>query len=269
MRSVKMLWVMACAVAVSGCESEAEKAVRETLVDPSSAEFKDVETCPGDSSITTGQVNGKNRMGAYAGFNGFFVEDGRVVYAGDDAFMQLLDRCYDTGGSRLEDAAAEARAEDLGETSPANGDWVNTTDTNPIDDTKTEVASLIAESGSSSRGNSITLVARCESNQTEMYVNWNDYLGDDSNDVYSDWKYVTVRVGKDEAQKQRWSISTDNEATFAPGSPISLLKDMARTDKLVLQTTPYNESPVTAIFNLNGIKSALKPVADGCGWSID
>jgi hypothetical protein len=111
-------------------------------------------------------------------------------------------------------------------------------------------------------------IARCDSNKTEVYVNWNDYLGDDSRSAYNEWKYVTVRVGDEDARQQQWSISTDSKATFAPGSSVELLRRMAKVDRLVLQTTPYNENPITAVFDLKGIDKALKPVAEECKWQL-
>ncbi|MEL8222763.1 type VI secretion protein, partial [Escherichia coli] len=29
---------------------------------------------------------------------------------------------------------------------------------------------------------------------------------------------------------------------------------------------PYNESPVSATFNLSGLSNALKPLQDACNW---
>ncbi|CAN7265223.1 hypothetical protein [Caulobacter sp. LjRoot300] len=124
----------------------------------------------------------------------------------------------------------------------------------------------IAEEGAASGGEPITLTIRCQSNKTELYVNWNDYLGDDSHDVYNDWKQVIVRVGTAEATTQRWGISTDSNATFAPGSPVALIQKMGKADRLVLQTTPYNENPVTAVFKLNGMDIATKQLGESCSW---
>ncbi|ENG76194.1 hypothetical protein ECP03052938_5043 [Escherichia coli p0305293.8] len=30
--------------------------------------------------------------------------------------------------------------------------------------------------------------------------------------------------------------------------------------------TPYNESPVSATFNLNGLSTTLKPLQEACNW---
>ena len=151
----------------------------------------------------------------------------------------------------------------------AVGDWTSSQTTNPIDDSQTVVLSLQAEEGASRRGQPVVFVARCKSNATEAYIIWNDYLGDDSSDVYDEWKYVTIRVGEGEAIQQRWSVSTDKKATFAPAWAGNLLKEMMTATSIVAQTTPYGENPVTATFDTTGMSTALAPLASTCNWSMD
>jgi type VI secretion system protein VasI len=69
--------------------------------------------------------------------------------------------------------------------------------------------------------------------------------------------------------EQRWDLSTDSKATFAPAWAGDLLKEMAGSNSFIAQTTPYGESPVTAIFDTSGLREALKPLMEVCGWSMD
>jgi len=148
------------------------------------------------------------------------------------------------------------------------GKWNVTHSTNPVDDSQTVVVSLTADSGASRWGDRVRFYARCQSNKTEAYIFWGDYLGDDSSDVYSEWKNVTIRLGDQKAKKQRWGVSTDSKATFAPSWAGMLLQEIAKVDRLVVQTTPYNESPVTAIFDVKGFENALPLLAETCGWVV-
>ncbi len=148
------------------------------------------------------------------------------------------------------------------------GAWRKSEKINPIDDSKTVTLALAAESGTSRSGEPITFIARCQSNTTEAYAVWGDYLGDDSNDVYSEWKRVTVRIGSDKAHEQKWTVSTDRQATFAPDWSANLLKKLLDQDRLVLQTTPYGQSPVTAIFDITGLRSVLGDLAETCNWTF-
>ncbi|MCK0153882.1 zinc ribbon domain-containing protein [Alcanivorax sp. S6407] len=137
---------------------------------------------------------------------------------------------------------------------------------NPVDDTITNSFILSPDSGQNYKG-TFDLVVRCKSNKTELYVKWHDYLGDDSSSVYEDWKNVIVRVGDSKAVTQRWSISTDKTATFA-SSAIPLLKKIANADKLLLQTTPYNENPAQAIYDTKGLEEPISKIAKRCNWKL-
>lgn len=70
--SSKLLTGIILLVTISGCssiESEATEQVARDLFDPSSAQFRDVSEVA--DNLVCGEVNGKNRMGAYVGFTKF------------------------------------------------------------------------------------------------------------------------------------------------------------------------------------------------------
>jgi type VI secretion system protein VasI len=137
------------------------------------------------------------------------------------------------------------------------GKWEVITDVNPIDDSKTVTLMLNASSGANRYKQPVFLIARCKSNETDLYIGWNDYLGSEAN--------VLTRVGDNKAITTKWSMSTDSKATFHTAS-IPFLKEMLGSNKLIAQITPYNESPVTAIFNTTGLENAIKPLRETCGW---
>lgn len=139
------------------------------------------------------------------------------------------------------------------------GDWSVAEKINPLDDTAVYFAVLDAQTGRSRRGDKISMVIRCANNRTEMYINWHDYLGMDSTQV-------TYRVGKNAAVRQEWSLSTDNQSTFFPGSPVSVLKQMVEETSFVASLVPYNENPVTVEFDITGIEPALQNIRKNCGW---
>jgi type VI secretion system protein VasI len=177
-----------------------------------------------------------------------------------------LDRlgCYD----------AIAKAQGLDGPQPAAvdttgaGKWRISRDKNPIDDSERVVLMLAADEGASRFKAPVTFVARCQSKKTEAYIIWGEYLGNDG-DIDEDYKVVTVRVGSKSAKQERWGTSTDSEATFAPDWAGDLLKEMAGANKLVVQVTPYDENPITAVFDTTGMKAALAPLMDVCGWTLD
>lgn len=137
------------------------------------------------------------------------------------------------------------------------GKWNVGVDTNPIDDSRTVNLVLRADSGASRFGEAVFLVARCQSNSTDLYINWNEYLGSEAN--------VLTRVGSSKAVTKSWSMSTDSQATFHR-RPIGFLKKMLGVNSLVAQITPYSKSPVTAIFDTTGLTNAITPLRETCGW---
>jgi hypothetical protein len=256
MTSASKISVVAFGLLLSGCDgsgfamgeaAEVQTQIKQSLAVPDSARFSDVGRCPSDKDMWRGNLDAQNRMGAYTGAEPFFFKDGVLTTLSDRRFTKSMNACY---GSKEEN-------------------WRTSDSTNPLDDSKIVIATGEADVDlTTGTESNINITVRCQSGKTEMWIAWDEYLGDDSNDVYSEWKRVTVRVGKQKARTERWGISTDGVASFAPDPPQGLLRQMAKSDQAVFQTTPYNESPITATFKLEGFMKALEPVAQQCGWSL-
>jgi type VI secretion system protein VasI len=107
---------------------------------------------------------------------------------------------------------------------------------------------LEADSGKNKWGEPIMLFLRCRSNETNMYIYWGDYVGEEVG--------VLTRVDKFAAETSQWSISTDGKATFYPGSPVSFIRNMFHAGQLIAQVNPYDEGPILAIFDIKGLKVA-------------
>lgn len=241
---------------LSGCDGSGltigesaavQKEIKQTLAVPESARFSDFRKCPNDNEMWTGNLDAQNRMGVYTGPEPFFFKDGVLTSVSDRRFIKAMNSCY---GSK-------------------NETWHSSSSTNPLDDSKIVVATGDADVDlTTGTEKTIKLTIRCQSGKTEMWIAWDDYLGDDSNDIYNEWKMVTVRVGTEKARNERWDLSTDGVATFAPGSPIPLIRQMTKSEQIVFKTIPYSANPVVATFKLDGFGKAVEPVAKQCGWSL-
>lgn len=168
-----------------------------------------------------------------------------------------VDSTSEETNQALGNDASANKVEKLEELS-LNGKWETNASVNQIDDTETAFAILEATSGVGRYGNKVRLIARCKSNKTEVFVNWDSYLGMDSTDVVS-------RIGANKAEKRSWLLSTDRNASFIP-KPIQFLKQMMEADKLVLQTVPYGQNQITAIFDTTGLSNAIIPLREACNW---
>ena len=138
------------------------------------------------------------------------------------------------------------------------GEWQLSGETNPVDDTRTVILHLVATSGQSVYGQPIVMVLRCQTHKTEVYVDWGSYLGDDA--------VVTTRVGSGDAKTKLWDVSTDHTGTFYHGDKVAFIKDLMAVDRFVAQLTPYNANPITAVFEVTGLPTAVQALREDCGW---
>ena len=91
----RILILVLCCILATGCDSEVKNAVRQTLIDPDSAQFRNIESCEHDPSVVRGEVNSRNRLGGYVGFQSFYYVEGRVEFVGVDATsVDLMERCF-------------------------------------------------------------------------------------------------------------------------------------------------------------------------------
>lgn len=139
-----------------------------------------------------------------------------------------------------------------------SGKWSTSTSSDPLTDKSVYLAFLDADQGRGKYGGKVDLVVRCKNNSTELYINWNSYLGLDTTTV-------THRVDKNKAITSSWDVSTDHKSTFMR-APVATLKQMLAGESFIANVTPYGESPVTAVFDIKGAEVALQDIRKGCGW---
>lgn len=142
------------------------------------------------------------------------------------------------------------------------GKWQVSTKTSPVDDSENVFVSLSAnDSFRSNFGESITpdLYITCREKKTELFINWDTYLGLNETQMLS-------RLDKQKAKTKTWDISSDTKAVFYRGNVIEFIKSLSQANVMFTQITPYNESPVSATFDLAGLSEALKPLQKACGW---
>jgi len=137
------------------------------------------------------------------------------------------------------------------------GHWRTDQERNPLDDTPTVTLTLKASSGRSQFGQPVTLFIRCQSHAVEVFIDWSSYLGMDETQV-------TSRVGTEDAVSEAWSNSTNNQATFYQGDKLALVRRLAATSRYVAEVTPYGESPITAVFDVGGLKAPLTTLSKAC-----
>ena len=147
------------------------------------------------------------------------------------------------------------------ESAKSAGAWKVTTEQSPLDDTKNVYLSITANDsihGKYGKDPIPTLLLRCKEKKTDGFINFDTFLGSDSTDV-------TIRMDKDKAQTSSWSISTDHNSAFIP-KPLQFIKSIMNKSSMLVQVTPYGESPVMTSFDIQGLSESIKPLQEACAW---
>jgi type VI secretion system protein VasI len=173
-----------------------------------------------------------------------------------EAYDDLVEELF----QEAEQPLPERRSSDSG-ASPATERWIVNVETDPLSDQTVVFFAVPASSGRSRYGDSPLLALRRSGRVESVYIIWHDYLADDK-------QTVEYRIDDGERQRQRWNVSTDNEATFFSGDVMSLIKELVDAERFVARTTPYNESPVTAVFDLSGLRELVEQHSEYVGdWA--
>jgi len=108
-----------------------------------------------------------------------------------------------------------------------------------------------------------SLIIRQNGALLDVFVAWHEYFSED-------YQSVTHRIDRDDPQTLRWSVSTDNSATFYPRSESEFVQELLDAEQLVMRTTPYGDSPMTITFDVRGLREAALPHENLLpGWDLD
>jgi hypothetical protein len=144
----------------------------------------------------------------------------------------------------------------------AAGGWQTHQWTSPIDDRKGAAISLVADR------EPVELFIKCWQDEFDVVIYWGTYLAGDGPDYYKT-KNVTARFGDRPATTHLWTVSKDELSTYVAEMPEYFIRRLLDVDRYVAQIEPYHQSPMTAVFDLTGMRAAFEPVAASCGWDLD
>jgi type VI secretion system protein VasI len=107
-----------------------------------------------------------------------------------------------------------------------------------------------------------SLWLRCAEKETNVLIEWGQYLGLDR--ARLEW-----RIDEEGPRTDAWHISSDREAVglWSGGTAIPFIRTLIDKSKLAVRITPYGESPVTTTFPISGLRAAVTPLREACGWS--
>lgn len=167
--------------------------------------------------------------------------------------------CFDALASKQVDSSSStANSNPLTlDDAVGSGKWLVEESVDPLNDEPKFIAALQADEGGAGYQKP-TLLVRCTRKSAEVYIDWNEYLSDNTS--------VTIRFGLGERDTSKWIPSTDESATFLERARNEWFFGSAmQVDRVVAQVTPYRSGPVTAVFDVRGMASAFRESLEICG----
>ncbi len=140
---------------------------------------------------------------------------------------------------------------------PVSGAWINRVRADRKTGRPAHTAVLLSGPSKNAPGKSMALIAQCANNKTDLWIDWEPYIGNSGAEV-------TYQIDKEKAKATVWTLST--KASLSPSSPVDLLKSIAQSTSFVVNVTPDKASPVTAVFDTTGADVALADIRKDCGW---
>jgi type VI secretion system protein VasI len=164
--------------------------------------------------------------------------------------------------SQIEDASERLDCYDniargLQEARSARGKWGVNEQTSQLDDSKTITLYLAAANVTPPPKEPVFLFLRCRDGKTTAYITWNRELANGE---------LMMRLGKDDPERQYWNLSSDSEASFFPAETVEFIKVLMSNRLLTAQMNPRDGLPMTAVFELDGLDTAVLPLREACGW---
>ena len=156
-----------------------------------------------------------------------------------------------------------ATAPPSGRATPKPTPWVIRESVSAIDDSKTIVAVLRADSSVRAwPGTRATpeLFVRCSKGAFDAFI----HLGvAPTKNRTTGTVDMLIRFDKEEARDPGATLSQDGRAVFIP-NPVSFIEELRVSDRLALRFTPFNSGPQETTFILRGVEAAVSKLLEAC-----
>lgn len=144
--------------------------------------------------------------------------------------------------------------------------WTLSEKVNAMDNNKTIVLTLQSQDEVEGfiGSHAAYVVIKCDKGKTSAYVS----VGTQIQHEYDSDSH-TVRLKFDDADpvRQHWSESTDGTALFSP-QPGDFVKQLQDSKRFLFEFTPFQKTPTTVKFNVDGLSEKLPPILQTCGLTM-
>ncbi|HCR4011190.1 type VI secretion system-associated protein TagO [Citrobacter werkmanii] len=104
-----------------------------------------------------------------------------------------------------------------------------------------------------------SLVLRCNSNKTEVFLSFHDFMG-------STDPAITIRLDGGKPVKRTWGGGEGEDSAFSP-NPVQLVKELSKHKKAIFGFEPYGSTMQVVEFDLTGMDKILDKLSESCNWS--
>ena len=96
----------------------------------------------------------------------------------------------------------------------------------------------------------------------EAFISWDAFLGNDDPQVWQ-------RFGDEDPIPVRWGLSTSKQATFVNTegrrlADVAFLTKLQQSDQFAARVVRYNDTTITATWDVTGLTAALQPLLEHC-----
>jgi|GEM_PF-671479 len=183
----------------------------------------------------------------------------------EDSVKRLA--CYDDLATAEQKQVDAKAASLLGTNNKKANNWDLSIEQSKIDDSQTVylMTESITPIQGRFRGNAVpTLILRCMQNVTSAYI---DFDGWHMVDI-SGHGQVTFRIDKEKPFIQGMRPSNDHKGLgfWNGGTSIPFINKLLAGETLLVQATPFRESPLLVTFNISNLKNVIEPLRKACKW---
>lgn len=144
------------------------------------------------------------------------------------------------------------------------GNWTVSRVTDPMTDEKIIAIQLASDQAQSTRG--VMFSIYCSKQNAWAVISWNEFLGGTRSGGL-ELKPVTYRIGDSGPSTENWPVLSDRITSQISDAP-KFVTRVRESEKLVLRVEPYQQNPLTAVFQISGLKAALMASSPECDWYV-
>jgi type VI secretion system VasI family protein len=104
------------------------------------------------------------------------------------------------------------------------------------------------------------LTISCDNNVTQVMIQAQQRLSTSNQQME-----VVLRVDGGDQSREVWQISEDSLRAFRP-DPVPWIKTLLDATQLQVGLRPYLDKPLDITFDIEGLATAVQPLAKACNW---